>query len=50
MDTSTPVLKHGLILSAITFAIGTVYGKVSLTYFCASDDFIEIHYAAFEDA
>lgn len=36
-------------MSAITFAIGIIYGKVSLTYFCADDDFIEIHRIAFED-
>jgi hypothetical protein len=44
------VLMHILVALAIIIFVGAVYMKVPKTYFCAYDDFLEIHRAAFEDA
>jgi hypothetical protein len=43
-------LKHLLVVIAVIVAVGIVYVKVPSTYFCAYDDFIELHRAAFEDS
>lgn len=36
-------------LSAIILLVGLVYCRTPATYFCAYDDFLEVHRAAFED-
>jgi hypothetical protein len=43
-------LKHLLLVIAVIVTVGIVYVKVPGTYFCAYDDFIELHRAAFEDS
>jgi hypothetical protein len=43
-------LKQLLLIIAIIIPVAIVYMKVPCTYFCAYDDFIEIHRAAFEDS
>ena len=42
-------LKHVGILAAILLATGLTYLKLPSAYFCAYDDFLEVHRAAFED-
>jgi hypothetical protein len=41
---------HVLCLLILCFTIALVYAKVTKAYFCAYDDFTEIHRAAFEDS
>jgi len=41
--------KHILILAAVLAATSFVYAKLPTAYFCAYDDFLEVHRAAFED-
>ncbi|HKR61720.1 MAG TPA: hypothetical protein VJS64_18685 [Pyrinomonadaceae bacterium] len=41
--------KHIIILAAILLAVGLTYLKLPSAYFCAYDDFLEVHRAAFED-
>ena len=43
------MLKHLLIISAITLFISILYSKVTGAYFCSYDDFNEMHRAVFED-
>ena len=45
----TQPLKHILILVAVLAVTGFVYAKLPAAYFCAYDDFLEVHRAAFED-
>lgn len=45
----TRPLKHTLILVAVLAATSFVYAKLPTAYFCAYDDFLEVHRAAFED-
>ena len=42
-------LKHVAILAAILLAVGLTYLRLPSAYFCAYDDFLEVHRAAFED-
>lgn len=42
-------LKHATILTAILLATGLTYLRLPTAYFCAYDDFLEVHRAAFED-
>ena len=42
-------LKHVTILAAILLATGLTYLRLPTAYFCAYDDFLEVHRAAFED-
>ena len=42
-------MKHILILVAVLAATSFVYAKLPTAYFCAYDDFLEVHRAAFED-
>ncbi len=42
-------LKHVTILAAILLATGLTYSRLPSAYFCAYDDFLEVHRAAFED-
>jgi hypothetical protein len=42
-------MKHILILVAVLAATSFVYTKLPTAYFCAYDDFLEVHRAAFED-
>jgi hypothetical protein len=42
-------VKHILIVAAILLATSFVYAKLPTAYFCAYDDFLEVHRAAFED-
>src|SRR6185369_10041522 len=41
--------KHILILAVVLAATSFVYAKLPTAYFCAYDDFLEVHRAAFED-
>lgn len=43
-------LKHLLFVSVICLATALLYAGVTRAYFCAYDDFLEIHRAAFEDS
>jgi hypothetical protein len=43
------LLKHAVILAAILLLVALVYIRIPGTYFCAYDDFVEVHRAAFED-
>jgi hypothetical protein len=45
----TRATKHILILVAVLAATTFVYAKLPTAYFCAYDDFLEVHRAAFED-
>lgn len=45
----TQTTKHILILAAVLAATSFVYAKLPTAYFCAYDDFLEVHRAAFED-
>ena len=45
----TQRLKHTLLLVAVLAATSFVYAKLPTAYFCAYDDFLEVHRAAFED-
>src|ERR1041384_5502279 len=45
----THSMKHILILAAVLAATSFVYAKLPTAYFCAYDDFLEVHRAAFED-
>jgi hypothetical protein len=45
----THPMKHILILAAVLAATSFVYAKLPTAYFCAYDDFLEVHRAAFED-
>jgi len=42
-------MKHILILAAVLAVTSFVYAKLPTAYFCAYDDFLEVHRAAFED-
>ena len=42
-------LKHIALLAAILLLTGLIYSKLPTAYFCAYDDFLEVHRAAFED-
>jgi hypothetical protein len=42
-------LKHTLVLATILLASGLIYLKLPTAYYCAYDDFLEVHRAAFED-
>ena len=44
-----PITRHLLILGSILVATLLLYSRISGSYFCGYDDFIEIHRAAFED-
>ena len=41
--------RHLLIICAILALTTLLYFRISTSYFCGFDDFIEIHRAAFED-
>ena len=41
--------KHAAILGGVLLLVGIVYIRNPGTYFCAYDDFVEVHRAAFED-
>jgi hypothetical protein len=41
--------QHAILLTIIVAVVGGIYARVTQAYFCAYDDFIEIHRAAFED-
>jgi hypothetical protein len=43
------VWQHVILLTIIVAAVTVIYANVTRAYFCAYDDFIEIHRAAFED-
>lgn len=43
------LLRHVAILAGIMLFVGLVYIRIPGTYFCAYDDFVEVHRAAFED-
>jgi hypothetical protein len=43
------IAKHAAILAGILLLVGLVYIRNPGTYFCAYDDFVEVHRAAFED-
>ncbi|MCM3902353.1 MAG: hypothetical protein ND866_11655, partial [Pyrinomonadaceae bacterium] len=42
-------MKHVTILAALLMATGLTYWRLPSAYFCAYDDFVEVHRAAFED-
>jgi hypothetical protein len=42
--------KHFLFVSVICLATAVLYANVTRAYFCAYDDFVEIHRAVFEDS
>lgn len=42
--------KHLIVLAAVSLVVIGIYARVTGAYFCAYDDFIEIHRAAFEDS
>ncbi len=42
--------RHLLLVLVICLAVAVLYANVTRAYFCAYDDFIEVHRAAFEDS
>jgi len=50
LNSPAQLWQHLTIMVAIALVVSIVYSKVAGAYFCSSDDFNEIHRAAFEDA
>jgi len=49
MPRPKPLVHHILPLAGILILTAIVYAKLPQSYFCAYDDFLEVHRAAFED-
>jgi hypothetical protein len=49
-ETKAGMWQHLILLTIIVAFVAGIYAQVTQAYFCAYDDFIEIHRAAFEDS